>query len=342
MKQRNHAFDILCGICILRMVCLHVMQFCGKQSEPWWVDVMSWSYFFMSFFFFKAGFFNKGVTGHTPTYLLDRTKRLLVPYLTAGSIGFVIYMAFLPFIMDHYHHPIEPLAWNHLWLTSSFYGNGPVWFLFSFFSMYVVVHLIENFLVGRGALWRWAATFVVCLMPLLSYTFYTMGNPVWMSLSNLPIGIFFFYLGHWWHEAIQRLGRERTLWLSVVMIVAFVVLTLVWGSEYTMVTNDFRGPLLPLVVAMVCILCGLSGVLLMLDVPRVPWLCYIGEHSMVYFISHYPILSFYKFTHICFGRSIYNHYDDVIVLLPAIFMICSWLVPYIEAAPWLSGRWKKS
>ena len=52
MKERNHAFDLLCGICIVRMVTLHIMTMCGKNDASWWVEIMYWSYFFMSFFFF--------------------------------------------------------------------------------------------------------------------------------------------------------------------------------------------------------------------------------------------------------------------------------------------------
>ena len=62
LKKRNHAFDILCGICIIRMVTLHIMAFCGQDKQDWWLEVMQWSFFFMSFFFFKAGYFNKGTS----------------------------------------------------------------------------------------------------------------------------------------------------------------------------------------------------------------------------------------------------------------------------------------
>ena len=33
MKTRNHAFDLLCGLCILRMILLHVMGMCGYRGE---------------------------------------------------------------------------------------------------------------------------------------------------------------------------------------------------------------------------------------------------------------------------------------------------------------------
>ena len=95
------------------------------------------------------------------------------------------------------------------------------------------------------------------------------------------------------------------------------------------------------VVNITAILCGLSGLLIAGGLPRVPVLNFIGEHSMVYFVSHYPILYYVKYMHLCFGRSIFGRYDEVLILLPAIFLICSWMVPYIERTPWLSGRWPK-
>ena len=102
-KERNHAFDILCGICIIRMVTLHIMAFCGKDKVDWWLEVMQWSYFFMSFFFFKAGYFNKGTGTNDKEYLIDRCKRLFIPYLGAGLIGGAVYFAFYPHLSAKYH-----------------------------------------------------------------------------------------------------------------------------------------------------------------------------------------------------------------------------------------------
>ena len=99
MKNRNHAFDLLCGICIIRMITLHVTNACGFGTADWWTPVMQWTYFFMSFFFFKAGYFNKTVSGNTKAYLADKAKRLLIPYLTWGIIGNCIY-----FFLSHSEH----------------------------------------------------------------------------------------------------------------------------------------------------------------------------------------------------------------------------------------------
>ena len=331
-KERNHAFDILCGICIIRMVTLHIMAFCGKDKVDWWLEVMQWSYFFMSFFFFKAGYFNKGTGTDDRKYLTDRCKRLLIPYLSAGLIGSAVYFSFYPVLTARYKGWVEPLQADHIWTNSGFYGNGPVWFLFSFFCVYILVHYIEKV----RHLHRLAITF-----PLLSYLLWTWGNPLWMSANNLFIATFFFYLGRFWHFLMERYTRQQMAGLSLALTLAFATLNFLVPGKYVMSYNEFSGNPLTAVINAVFALCGLSGLLLTARPFRIPGLCFIGQHSMVYFISHYPILYFYRFIRLSYGRSIYNRWDDVWILIPAVFIICSWLVPYIERIPWLSGRWEK-
>ena len=334
MRERNHAFDILCGICIIRMVSLHIMAFCGQEDQEWWGEVMRWSFFFMSFFFFKAGFFNKGTSSGTDMdYLKDRSKRLLVPYVTSGVIGLVVYFSFYFPLVDRYKKFVEPLEWSHIWMKSGFYGNSPIWFLFSFFVVYMMVRYIDKV---KHLCW------LTILFPALSYWAYRTGNNVPMSLGNVFIACYFFYLGRLWQWAMCRFEVRRLMAASWLMVLLFVVLGFVAPGTYNMSQNIFTGNALMAVVRATLVLCGLSGVLLTARVPRIPWLCFIGEHSMVFFISHYPMLYFYKFTHLTFGRSIYGRVDDALILLPVVFCICSWLVPYVERVPWLSGRWPGS
>lgn len=334
MKERNHAFDILCGICIIRMVSLHIMAFCGQEAQEWWGEVMRWSFFFMSFFFFKAGFFNKGTSSGTDMdYLKDRSKRLLLPYVTSGVIGLVVYFSFYFPLVDRYKKFVEPLEWSHIWMKSGFYGNSPIWFLFSFFVVYMMVRYIDKV---KHLCW------LTVFFPAISYWAYRTGNNVPMSLGNVFIACYFFYLGRLWQWAMCRFEVRRLMAVSWLMVLLFVVLGFVAPGTYNMSQNIFTGNALMAVVRATLVLCGLSGILLTARVPRIPWLCFIGEHSMVFFISHYPMLYFYKFTHLSFGRSIYGRVDDALILLPVVFCICSWLVPYVERVPWLSGRWPGS
>ncbi len=333
MKKRNDAFDLLCGLCILRMVSLHVMQFCGHAGDAWWDGVMQWTFFFMSFFFFKAGYFNKSLAGDTRAYLIDKVKRLLVPYITCALLSDVVYFAFLPQMIHLFHKPIEPLHWSRIWDTSEAYGNGPLWFLFSFFSSYVLAHFIDKV---RHLHW------VVLAFPVIGWWLFSIGNPLWMNLNNIFMGVYFFSLGRVWRMVMERLSRRDIVAFSALLVGFFVVGNIAWHCEYAMRNNIFGGNPFLVVVNVTVVLCGLSGLLMGLKVPRVPWISYIGEHSMVYFVTHYPMLYFYKFVHLSFARSIYGRYDDAIILLITVLCICSWIVPYFEKVPWLSGRWPKA
>lgn len=329
-NNRNHAFDLLCGICILRMVMLHIMEFCGKGNNEIWTHVMTWTYYFMSFFFFKAGYFNKGTTLSFPEYLHDRIRRLLIPYLCAGTLGNLIYFAFLPQMVARYHKPIEPLSLDHIWQSASFYGNPPVWFLFVFFAVYLFVYVLRRYTF---------LCIIIPLFPAVSYLCFRSDNPLWFHLDSLFMGTFCFFLGSLWHRAVQRLDRNRLLTCSLLMLTLFILVQSLWPSTYSMHDNTFSGSFWNLWFMLPLILCGLSGFLLSLSVPHIPLLCHVGQHSMVYFICHYPMLYFYKFTHLSFGHSIYGNWDDVLILLPVLFICCSYLVPFVERIPWLSGRW---
>ena len=345
-KPRNHAFDFLCGICIIRMVSLHTMQFCGKAQEDWWAEVMQWTYYFMSFFFFKAGYFNKSVLGNSLQYCKDKTKRLFIPYITTGLIGGAIYFSFLPFLLNRFHNPIEPLAWEHIWKNGGFYGNDPTWFLLSFYAAYIAIHFLEKArhwafdrfpqVVAQGS------SVLYFTFPFIGYWLFVQKNPLWFGLCNVAMGIFFFELGRVWSRCLARWKPNTAIWISVALVLLFVVGNAVFHDcSYTMSKNKFTGDPLITILNITVILCGLSGLLISAKLPRIPVINFIGQHSMVFFVSHYPILYYYKFMHLCFGRSIFNRYDEVLVLLPVIFIICAWLVPYIERVPWLSGRWPK-
>ena len=345
MKKRNHTFDLLCGLCILRMIMLHTVSTCGLRGEFWFGKLMAWTFFFMSFFFFKAGYFNKGVVGNYRLYVKDRVKRLLVPYLVWGGIGSVVFFGFICTV-PALKPVFNGLNWEHLYRQSHFWGNPPCWFLFSFFTAYLVIG-------GVNAL-RLQKPFAVLVwtFPFVSYWLAKAGNPLWMSLNNVFMGIFFFYLGHWWrrlqnaaewgclHIGRPAVGRSGLVVLSVLLILVFVVGNRLNHGEYDMSLNKWVQHPWGAGINSVCALVGISGLLLSLPQHRVPIVNYIGEHSMVFFVLHYPLIHLYKYVHQAFGHGLRGHYDDFILLTVIILCICAWLVPCIERVPWMSGRWR--
>ena len=332
-RMRNHAFDLLCGLCIVRMVMLHVVGMCHLRGEYHFGKLMAWTFFFLSFFFFKAGYFNKTVAGSSRAFIRDKARRLLIPYLMWGLIGNAIYFAFLYGWPQVFASTMRQVRWSHLWEASQFYGNPPVWFLFSFFMMYVVVHLWRRLLPRVNFLWP--------LLPVLSVWLWRQGNPLWMSLGNVPMAVFCFELGHWWHQAERRLPRGWFVALSVLLVVLFLYGNHHWHGECDMALNKWVQRPWGAVVNTVCAVCGLSGILLSLPLRRVPLLGFVGEHSMVFFVMHYPVLYLYRMGLMVAHVSIRGQWSHVGILLVIIFILCSALVPRIEKLPWLSGRFPK-
>ena len=329
LKKRSNAFDLLCGLCILRMVMLHVVCQTQMRQTPWWRETMAWTFFFMSFFFFKAGYFNKGVTGKTLPYLRDRVRRLLVPYMSWGVIGGIIAFCWLCLFPEGIDKGIAALAKFRWHIGGLTFGNSPLWFLLSFFTTYVSMHFIERV---RPLHW------VVPLFPLAGYWLFLHGNPLWFYLSNVFCGIFFFYMGKVWHHVLDRLTRHQALAISTVLCVGFVLANIYLHGEYEMKTNLWTGSFWHVLLIMPLSLLGISGVLLSLPMPRVPLVNYIGEHSMVYFVMHYPIVLSYAYASILLGHDIHGSIPDLIIILLLAFALCTLAVPFVESVPWLSGR----
>ena len=49
----------------------------------------------------------------------------------------------------------------------------------------------------------------------------------------------------------------------------------------------------------------------------------------------------YAFTHMAFRHTVAYHWEDVILMMAFVLITCTWLTPYVEKVPWLSGRYKK-
>ena len=326
---RNHAFDILCGLCILRMVTLHVVCQTALRQAEWWKLIMEWSFFLMSFFFFKAGYFNKGVQGNSRAYCWDKFRRLMIPYFSWAAISAGVCLFFMLTFPGRFPGTEQSFHTFRVWVGGFTWGNSPLWFLPCFFASYIIVHFIEK--VRHLHL-------IIILFPLISYWLYKQGNPLYWMMNNVFCGAFFFYLGKLWHKALDRTGNKKGLILSIILVIAFVCMNIFLHGEYEMKTNTFTGPFWRVMLNTMLALTGLSGMLLTTNVRRIPGICYIGEHSMVYYIGHYPLIMLYVFIAILLGYNIKKSVPDMMIMTVLVFVICTILVPFVESVFWLSGK----
>lgn len=346
MKGRSHAFDLLCGICIVRMMLSHVVSACGFEENDWWQCTYQWTFFFMSFFFLKAGYFNKTIVGDTRAFLLDKTRRLLVPYFAWGAIGNLIFFAFILFVFPSNHTNVKALNVEHLWTTAGFWGNPPLWFLLSFYLSYVVAHILNK--VQSPVLYRtsWgdirlSAVWLTLCFPLLSSLLSVDKTETILCLGNVFMGVFLFEIGRLWRKFVDTHNERKTLAVSIILLAVFAAINVLRPCTYTMSNNLWEGSWWLTTLSVVCAVCGLSGLMLSIHTPRIPILGYIGEHSMVFFVSHYLVIMLYRFTRSAFRHTIHHQWDDFIIILAMCFICSTLLVRFVERAPLLSGRYMK-
>ena len=326
---RNHAFDLLCGLCILRMVTLHVVCQTALRQADWWKLIMEWSFYLMSFFFFKAGYFNKGVQGNSRAYCWDKFRRLMIPYFSWAAISACICLSFMLAFPGQFPGTEQSFHTFRIWVGGFTWGNSPLWFLPCFFAAYIIVHFIEKVRHLH---------FIIILFPLISYWLYKQGNPLYFMMDNVFCGAFFFYVGKLWHKTLDRMGNKKGLILSIILVIAFVGMNIYMHGEYEMRTNTFIGPFWRVMLNTILALTGLSGIPLTTNVRRIPGICYIGEHSMVYYIGHYPLIMFYVYISMLLGHNIKKSVPDMMIMTVLVFIICTILVPLIERVFWLSGK----
>ena len=140
----------------------------------------------------------------------------------------------------------------------------------------------------------------------------------------------------------SKLYDDTLVIISCLLIAEFIYFNKHCHGQYDMSLNKWVGRPWGAGINATCALVGISGLMLTIVKYRIPIVNYIGEHSMVFFVVHYPIIFIYRFTCIAFGHNIRHHWYDCVILTILILIVCRLLVPYIERVPWLSGRIKKS
>ena len=252
MKERNQTFDLLCGLCMLYFIVSYVTDMCGMHDAAWAVELRRWTYFAVGIFFFKAGYLGEHADEPLGPFLSERARRLLVPYIVWGTVGSVVYFGFLQFFPEVTHAQRDALRLEHVWTTSRWYGNPPLWFLTSLFATYALTHPMQR-------LRQLSA--VAVLLPLVSWWLAEMKNPLWLNLNNVFVGVYLYFLGRWWKALELRLKPNAFTALSTALTVLALLSILFWHGEYTMGDNLWSGNPLAAILNESLAICGLTGIL---------------------------------------------------------------------------------
>lgn len=182
--KRNESIDSVAGIMILYMVFTHVCQHYHLEHSNFYMSLERLLYFFMPWFYFKAGMFFK--VGNSKDVIGKSAKRLIKPFLIYSLVGHVCYCFF------NYMKGALSLSvlvpYRSLLLTGSIPGNLPLWFLLSLFGCKVIF----NFAMSRkisAELVASTSLVVVCLLHTIGFN-----HPFYVA--NVLTGLFFMSLGY--------------------------------------------------------------------------------------------------------------------------------------------------
>ena len=144
-RQRVYYLDNLCGVLILYIIFgYHLADKAAVVKSELFETLNSILYFFMSWFFFKAGMFHKEQTLRKT--VTECCSRLLVPFLLFNIVGWIVDV--IETVVKHnYRTPLGYITrpFYELYTFESSVCNGALWFLFSLFIIkFLSYYLLRN------------------------------------------------------------------------------------------------------------------------------------------------------------------------------------------------------
>ena len=270
--ERDNTLDCTCGILIIHMILGYIFQWSQLTATHFyrWMNIL---YFFMPWFFFKAGIFYK----KTPVKRVLSTgfRRLIVPFIALSLIGHAFLC--ISFVQEGVHtwqdFLISPI--KDILLLEATTGNFPLWFLLSLFFTKILYSLLNTqipptYITGTSCL----SCFSHILVP------YSISKLL-AQYSLRPILLFD-------RIPTQRVAIQKNLVLSALIYISTLILT---PSFVDMRSNTLLSGYYP-----IWLIGAIAGCITLNNICRsakkylLPILCTIGYHSILFYISHWIFL----------------------------------------------------
>lgn len=141
-SNRQQHLDVVCGILVVYMFCLHCEQWAGISSTYQAHLLQQIFFFFMPWFFFKAGMFFKSKQNLKKVFKSSFT-RLVIPFISFTILG-QLFLCLKLYLQTGKFCNIIPLK------GILFYGagsrNAPLCFFLSLFMIRMLAGVTERFL----------------------------------------------------------------------------------------------------------------------------------------------------------------------------------------------------
>lgn len=283
--SRFSGLDIISGLFITQIVLMHVLQWAnlyktGTLFDEW----QSIFFFFMPWFYFKAGLFinrKKSVKEH----LRHDIKRLLIPFVVFSLVGSFVYIGIELWNSERplWKILLSPLV--GIIRDGSPAGNLPLWFLLSLFWSRLLFRLISD----RHEI----LSFIMACVAGAILAFYDLRLP--FSLSTAFPGLAFLFLGKWSKNIV--LGNQKFIFLNnrggvILCVILFCLLLVAFHPNDGFRLNRVSGNYFAWIVTSYVGCVALSLIFRYISFSLFE---YLGRNSMLYYVIHWiPIMIAHK------------------------------------------------
>jgi fucose 4-O-acetylase-like acetyltransferase len=281
MKQRFKHLDCIRCFAVFWVLIVHISLNYGKLkfgvcSEK--VDVFTLLSFYMVPFYIISGyFFNVKKNFHS--FVLNKIKKLLIPYMTFTFFGLLIFEVFS--LVDK--GGIDLPSIRSFIPTAALPSNTPCWFFISLFC----VNMAYYFISKRNS-WQRHLIIIICFL----FAFLTNGRTQIFGYGNVFLGLVYFHIGTLFKEYEPYIRKKRVFLFAVCL---YVLISIFDPQRLSFVLN-----LQVCGLYVLNLLFSLAAMVICWNIASL-WkyegfigrnICFIGQNSLVLFASHRPILNY--------------------------------------------------
>lgn len=248
--------------------------------------------FHMPLFFFLSGLFFSPEKARTWNGIRRKVLSLLAPVLFFALLGCSVFLA-----RPELARECSKKTLYCLFVHGEPWYDKPLWFFTSLAGVVLAFSFASRLLSGRHRTFRIGAFFAICL----ALSFASAATPpafrkLWSPamLTTIPLGLFWYGLGHFSRTAIDRLARARTNAPALLTMAAVLGLVLLFWSDVA-TKPDLRTARIGSWLLFPRSILGFSSVLLAARaVPRRigKAVAYIGRNSIVFFALEFVTFPF--------------------------------------------------
>ncbi|MGN0550916.1 MAG: acyltransferase family protein [Acutalibacteraceae bacterium] len=288
--------------------------------------------FHMPLFFIISGITHRpGKYESLKQIVIDKAKRLLVPYVVLNIITFPIWFCSWK-ILDDAKSTLFDLLKGLFYVNSNVYQtpSPATWFLVSLFFAEIVLYLLERISKNNSAV-------LTCLVMITGLAGYVEGLNTKLQhvlhLDDALTAVVFIYIGYIFYQnkdKILKLLSNKALY--VILIVGFIALGYYFQSRngrISMHNNRYHSIIYFYLSAL---LTSFAVIFASFKIPYLKSLTYIGKNTIVYLGLHAPIIILTEHIFPIFEENVWAAFALAVIEFFALIPVCMLINRFLPIA----------